>query len=125
MDVAQTLGVLTLVLYVLVRHVIAPMVKYLMRRKTAVDPERHMERRVGVLEVDLAGLKARVVDFQDLLTQHNEATQALDVKMDVMLTEFQSMRTDFAEAHRLLGERIARAETHIEHLLRRRGHAGV
>ena len=124
---AQTLGILALVLYFAVKDVIAPLVRQMMKRKVDPGHSQHPlsnQQRINVLELDLVGVKAQVVDLRDLLAQGNEATTALDQKMDVILQDFQEMRSEVAEFHRLMAERITRAETHIEHLLRRTGRAG-
>lgn len=117
-------GGLVIVLYLVVKDVLAPIVKSTFKGKKQHDTELQPtdETRLRVLEVNLSAVTAQVVSFDKLL---NETGESLDNKIDLVLAELKEMREEQAESARILTERIARAETHIEHLLqttRRAGH---
>ena len=119
-------GVAILVAFYLVRDVLGPLVKSVLRKtKPTIGTQ---DNRVLALEVDLAKTSTRVEDFAKLLAESNEAMdnlgRAVDSKMDIVLQELQEMRGEFTEAYRAMTERIAKAETHIEHLLRTRAARG-
>lgn len=126
MEVLKTLGaggLIVLVCFYFVRDVLAPLVKTVTRRtKSNGNPPD----RVLALELDLGKLSIRVEDFSTLLKQHSALVdtlgQSMDNKMDIVLQELTDMREEFGKAYRAMTERIARAETHIEHLLRGKGH---
>lgn len=128
MDLLKSIGitgVAVLVAFYLVRDVLGPLVKSVLRRpKSNASPEA----RVIALEVDLGKVSTRVEDFAKLLAESNETMdklgQSVDNKMDIVLQELSEIRGEFSEAYRAMTERIAKAETHIEHLLRTRAARG-
>lgn len=127
MDLLKSIGITgiaVLVAFYLVRDVIAPLVKNVIRR-SRVESE---PRRLQVLEVNLSTLTTRVEDFGKVLAEQNEMVDKLSIsvdnKMDIVLAELKEMRDEFSEAYRAMAERIAKAETHIEHLLRTRAARG-
>ena len=121
MDVLKTFGVAglaVLVAFFLVRDVLAPLVKSVTHKsKQPSEPNR-----VQVLELNLTKLTTRVEDFGKILCEQNESVdklgQAVDNKMDIMLQELKEIRDEFADAYREMAQRISKAETHIEHLLK-------
>lgn len=125
MDVLKSVGIgglAVLACFYLVRDVLAPLVKSVTRK---AKPNGSPETRILALEVDLGKVSTRVEDFSTLLQEYNASVDTLgrsmDNKMDIVLQELSEMRSEFTEAYRAMTERIAKAETHIEHLLRTRG----
>lgn len=125
-------GLLLLVCFYLVRDVLAPLVKSVTRKgKTepkAEPVEVQNKEKIAVLAIDLSRLTAQVTDFHALLEQNSENTerqfQAVDDKIDIVLSELKEIRDEFGNSFRAMTERIAKAETHIEHILRTRAARG-
>lgn len=127
-DIGAT-GLWLLVCFYLVRDVLAPLVKSVTRKaKNGIEgrEETQNKEKIAVLAIDLTRLTAQVADFHSLLetnTQNNERQfQAVDDKIDIVLAELKEIRDEFGSSFRAMTERIAKAETHIEHLLRTRTH---
>jgi hypothetical protein len=122
MDVIVVLGVFALALYTLIKDVLSPLVKRVLKTKLpATERETVSDSRLAVLEVNLTAVTAQVVSFDKLLS---DTSIAIDNKIDLVLVELKELREEQAEAHRNMIERISRAETHIEHLLGPARHSG-
>lgn len=78
-------------------------------------------QRVAALEIDLARQQTRVVEFGELLKEHQQSNarsfDMMDNKLDCVLTELKEFRESIEQRVGSLGERMASAETHLEHLL--------
>jgi hypothetical protein len=112
MDVISTLGLALMVIYVLVKEVIGPLV----RKKPSVDTTTDLVPvRLSVLEVNLKTMESRIVEFRQLIERtgqaQDQASSALDNKMDIVLAELKEFREQVAT-------RLTRVETEVETLLR-------
>lgn len=134
MDLLKSIGatgLLLLVCFYLVRDVLAPLVKSVVRKskEPKVEPvEAQNKEKIAVLAIDLTRLTTKVGDFQEMLEQNSANTerqfQAVDDKIDIVLSELKEIRDEFGNSFRAMTERIAKAETHIEHILRTRAARG-
>lgn len=119
-------GVLGIAAVYLFRDVLGPLVRYVVEKKKQTAEARPKADRVTALEVNLSNLTTQVVKLENAMGERATETQnlveeraiAADNKMDMVLAELKSLREDHHEAHRMLGERIARAEANIENLVR-------
>lgn len=132
-DLVKTLGIAgaaAVAMIFLIRDVLGPLVKDVVGKKKAAEQMRPGADRVTALEINLTNLSTQVTQLESRLGVKNtelvnlvdERSIATDNKLDIVLAELKSLREDHAEAHRQLGERIARAETNIEHILRTARH---
>jgi hypothetical protein len=114
-------GLAVLVCFYLVRDVLGPLVRSVVKkRKTATEDRATVatttENRVLALELNWAAVTAQVVSLEALL---NRTAQSLDHKADTMLVRLTEIRDEQAEHNRLMAERMARAETHIDNIKER------
>ena len=108
MDILRNLGIgglALLVCYYLIRDVLGPLVKKALGKNNGNPNDRVM-----VLEVNFATLSTKVADLRELMNLHQAS---MNSKLDLVLKEVRQIRE-------VLTERIAKAETHIEHLLKGR-----
>lgn len=134
MDLLKSIGatgLLLLVCFYLVRDVLAPLIKSVTRKSKESNDEpveAQNKEKIAVLAIDLTRLTTKVGDFQELLEQNSANTerqfQAVDDKIDIVLSELKEIRDEFGNSFRAMTERIAKAETHIEHILRTRSARG-
>lgn len=119
------LSLLIIVIYILLREVIGPMVKWLTTKLHESDGNSRPADKVQALEVNLSTLDTKVVDLETSLTEN---ATALDNKLDLLLEEIKDAREKLGErlsriengmTERLaaVGERLAKAETHLYHML--------
>lgn len=121
MDLTVILGVAILSVYTLIKDVLVPTVRKALKTGKEIPVIPSEPSRLAVLEVNLSAVTAQVVQFDKLL---QETSISHDNKLDLVLAELKELREEHAAAHQQLTERIAKAETHIEHLLQRTSRAG-
>jgi hypothetical protein len=97
------------------------------RRNKAQSPEHPLvpvissyDSKIQALEIDLSKLTTQVVQFSTVL---EESGQAMDEKLDILLDEFKNLRETYVAGQLDVVQRLTRAETNIDTLLRntRRG----
>lgn len=126
-------AVTLLILYLLVKDVVIPLVRKVTKKKTALEECPYgvaaaakaiepIAAKIPALEFNLKTHEAKLVDFGELLREHqrrnDETAIAVDNKLDIVLAELK----DFREA---IIARVVSLETHVEHLLARAGRRGA
>lgn len=125
-------GVAILCVFYLVRDVLGPLVKTVTRKAKGESGESRTKPpdncplvpdigRIAVLEFNLNTLNVKVTDFTKAL---EDAGISVDNKLDIMLQEMKEMREEFTSTLIKFSDRMARTETHIEHLLKMRRGGG-
>lgn len=107
-------------LYVLIKDVVGPLVRYVVKRNQPEESSSALplsvsdvKTKFAVFELDLSTLKTQIVDFKQLLQEHREEQEkssiALDNKIDMVLEELKQ-----------IGNRLTAVETIVEHVLNKK-----
>lgn len=132
MDTTQELGLTLIIVYLLIKEVLGPLVKHVLRKKANEPVDAHkvdgekcpigVDVRVTALEVNLSNLSARVVDFPRLLADQerraDETATVTDNKLDLVLQSIDELKAEMSTAHLKMAERMTRVEAIIEHVLK-------
>ena len=135
LDLIKTFGIAGVAIlagFYLIRDVLGPLVKTVTRKAKGESGEPRNKPpdncplvpdigKIAVLEFNLNTLNVKVTDFTKAL---EDAGISVDNKLDIVLAEMKEMREEFTSTLIKFSDRLARTETHIEHLLKMRRSGG-
>jgi hypothetical protein len=122
-SVEGAVGGVVLVLALIVKDVLGPLVKNLVKKmhsaELGANGETHLsvkdEKRFLAVELNLTTLTAQVVAFDEVLKR---MAGTLETKVDTVVERLTEIRDEQHQQNELVGERVARNEQDIGHILK-------